>query len=363
MSELDLDAASTSTSSTEELDPDAASTLTSSTDDLSISSEDTAVDIDIEYFLPKSATEMHTKNPEEPFDFRRCSLEHAKRYTEAKSPTADASKTTARPPPRRRCSLEHAKQYVEAKAPTTNASKTKASPPPQRRSSLKVGPSSVTKHVAFSQDVHDIEKIEFRDDAYFQAAWLSRSERAEVQEKAKADMRIVKHLKRNPDFASLPDMRHLRSHISIRGMEHSYSRYKLNHFKNEKESVICAVLEAQRRLGSNARSSGDVGQTIAKASAYHSLPSRRRAFRLAEGDEAAVQKYLGRVRQKKTSSQGFCANDDGIFSHHELSSLQNDEVLQPQRASMPSYKRPTSPFKLDTNENTCGDDSVFFVYP
>ena len=313
------------------VDLDAASTLTSSTEDMSISSEGAKVDINIDISKSAKRTDMNRPPvPEEPFGFRRCSLEHAKQYTEAKSPAADASKTTTYPPPR-------------------------------RRSSLKSGPSSATKHVAFSKKVH-MKKIGFRDDAYFQATWLSRSERAEVQEKAKTDMGIVKHLNRNPELASRPDMRYLRSLISVRGMEHFYTRHTLNLLKNEKESVICAVLEAQQRLGnsssssftsldSDMRSSSDIGKTIANASAYHSLPSRRRALRLAEGDEAAVRKYLSRGRQKKTSSQDFCArNEDSI-------------MRESRRASMPSYKRTASSFKLATNEDTSGDDSVFFVYP
>lgn len=294
---------------------------------------------------------------------------------------------------------------------------------PLRRSSLKTGSSAYVKNVTFHSDVH-MKKIPYRNERYLQAAWLSREERSLITEQAKTDMRIVKHLAKNPDLAARPDMIRLRNLISVRGMEHLFSKKTMRIPKNEREEVICAVLEAQQRMGNSHSSSfssldstyngsvgGDANMTdfIARICAECSRPSRERARKLGLGDEAAIRSYVGRNAKRRMSpspasscssqhkSSTCTSNTAKHFSgidqytpkedihfqqHHHgessssartlLGSLDSfgvdneneDGMRQRRRSSDPGGNSSTSScFKLNITDESCEADTAFFVYP
>lgn len=385
------------------LEQDAVSTLTTSTEDMSISSEgadDCVSNMPSARYQSANAAVKRTGNKQQPatngnnrrllspqapsFGFRRCSLEHARRRHTPRN-TDDMS--TASYPANR----------------------------PRRRSSLKSGPSPFVKNVTFSNNVH-MKKIPHRNERYRQAAWLSREERSLITEQAKTDMRIVKHLAKNPDLAARPDMIRLRNLISVRGMEHLFSKKTMRIPKNEREEVVCAVLEAQQRMGNSHSSSfssldstyhasiggdADMADSIARICTDRSLPSRERARRLAIGDEAAIRSYVGQTAKGRMSTSSASSSSaqrksspggsnttkhyhemkqsaaDSHFAHHNadtssrtLGSLDSfgvdneDGMPQRRRASDPGgNSNKSSCFKLNINDESCEPDTAFFVYP
>ena len=383
------------------LEQDAVSTSTTSTEDMSISSEgaDDCVGNmpSARYHSANAAMKGRAGNTQQPatngngrrllspqapsFGFRRCSLEHTRRHT-----------------------CRNTDNMSIASSPFNR---------PRRRSSLKSGASPFVKSVTFSNDVH-MKKIPYRNERYLQAAWLSREERSLIAEQAKTDMRIVKHLAKNPDLAARPDMIRLRNLISVRGMEHLFSKTTTRIPKNEREEVVCAVLEAQQRMGNSHSSSfssldsnchGSIGgdsnmaDSIARICAGRSLPSRERARRLAIGDEVAIQSYVGRSRsrsaspasssfaQKKQSPDSSHATKrypevkqstvDSHFTHNSADTssrtlgsfdsfgVDNEDVPQRRRASDPggNSSSTSSCFKLNITDESCEADTAFFVYP
>ena len=380
------------------LEQDAVSTLTTSTEDTSISSE--------------GADDCVRNMP--PARYQSANLARTRRPGNAQQPASNGNGRRLLPPQApsfgfRRCSLEYARQHASR---YTDDMPPASSPfnRPRRRSSLKSGYSPFVKNVTFSNDVH-MKKIPYRNERYLQAAWLSREERSLITEQAKTDMRIVKHLAKNPDLAARPDMIRLRNLISVRGMEHLFSKKTMRITKNEREEVVCAVLEAQQRMGNSHSSSfssldsnyhgsvggdSDMADSIARICAERSLPSRERARRLAIGDEAVMQSYVGRSRSASSASSSSAQNKqspnssntakrypemkqstvDSHFAHHSadtssrtLGSLDSfgvveDGMPQRRRASDPGGNTSTSScFKLNISDESCEADTAFFVYP
>ena len=139
-----------------------------------------------------------------------------------------------------------------------------------------------------------------------------------------------------------------------------------------------------------------MADSIARICAERSLPSRERARRLAIGDEAAIQSYVGRSRSASSASSSSAQNKqspnssntakrypemkqstvDSHFAHHSadtssrtLGSLDSfgvveDGMPQRRRASDPGGNTSTSScFKLNISDESCEADTAFFVYP
>ena len=386
------------------LEQDAVSTLTTSTEDMSLSSE--------------GADDCVSNMPSARYQSANAAMK--RRPGNAQQPATNGNSRRLLPPQApsfgfRRCSLEHARRHTSRNNDDMSTAYYPDNHRPPRRSSLKSGPSPFVKSVTFSNDVH-MKKIPYRNERYLQAAWLSREERSLITEQAKTDMRIVKHLAKNPDLAARPDMIRLRNLISVRGMEHLFSKKTMRIPKNEREEVVCAVLEAQQRMGNSHSSSfssldsnyhgsiggdADMADSIARTCAERSLPSRERARRLAIGDEAAIRSYVGRSRSASPASSSSSVQNkqspgssntctakrypemkqstaDSHFAHHNadtssrtLGSLDSfgvdneDEMPQRRRASDPggNSSSTSSCFKLNITDESCEADTAFFVYP
>ena len=228
---------------------------------------------------------------------RRCSLDHhARHHQSAASGKDDATISTS-----------------STSLTGTTGETTHRQP---RRSSLKPSsstsrPSSTTpkKHVTFSLDVR-VKEIEFRDQDYNQAAWLSKEERQDIQYRAKADLKVIKHLTKYPEDRDTPGFRAVRSNISLRGLEQFISKRIQRCLILEQQDVIYSVLEAQElQLQFSSHFGAFNGpEELAKVSAERSFPSGERALRQGKEDEAAVLSYLGLTSRKKKSADSYlCA--------------------------------------------------------
>lgn len=221
----------------------------------------------------------------------------------------------------RRCSLDHHARHhpiaVSSKDDTTISTSsssltvaTEEMTRQPRRSSLKSSsstsrPTRITpkKCVAFSRDVR-VKEIEFRDQDYIQAAWLSKEERQDIQYRARADLKVIKHLTKHPEDKNTPGFRAVRSNISLRGLEQFLSKRIQQCLILEQQDVIYSVLEAQELQFQCSSHFGTLygPEELAKVSAERSLPSCDRALRQGKEDEAAALSYLGLSTRKKSSS-------------------------------------------------------------
>ena len=79
---------------------------------------------------------------------------------------------------------------------------------------------TTTKYVTFSLDVA-VRPIAPKSPTELAASWLSREERADIQQAAKSDLRTLKAIARLPRDVQIadPNVRNLRSSMSIRGLE------------------------------------------------------------------------------------------------------------------------------------------------
>eukprot|EP00563_Minutocellus_polymorphus_P009505 CAMPEP_0181023286 /NCGR_PEP_ID=MMETSP1070-20121207/1971_1 /TAXON_ID=265543 /ORGANISM="Minutocellus polymorphus, Strain NH13" /LENGTH=310 /DNA_ID=CAMNT_0023100293 /DNA_START=17 /DNA_END=949 /DNA_ORIENTATION=+ len=234
--------------------------------------------------------------PENPsvISFRRCSLDHAR--SRHHHPVSSDTCT---------CSTASCSSFAD--------DSTVASTRQRRRSSLKTSTSrpraastpTPNKCVTFRSDVL-VKEIEFRDKDSLKAAWLSKEERQDIQFRAKADLKVIKHLSKHPEDRDTPGFRDIRSNISLRGLEHFVSKRIQRSLILEQQDVIYSVLETQEL---QRQCSPHVGTLygpagLAKLSAERSLPGRERALRQGKEDEAAVLSYLGRsTRRKKSADQ------------------------------------------------------------
>ena len=239
-------------------------------------------DIAIVDSLPAEQTKSEYRLPRPPpIGFRRCSLEHAKQVEEIKKYQRQSS---ARRPPPRRSSLKSSSAYTSSSsAAVPNSSNNTNS----------------DKGVAFDGSVR-MKIIEFRDQAYLEAAWLSQQERIEIQNEARADVKTIKQLTKHPHLLKdSPELRQLRSSMTIRGLEHFYSKKIHRNLVQEQANVINDVLDLQDQLNDSSRSFGtqiDKEKRIAQISADGSLPARERAILQGREDETAIKKYLQRER-------------------------------------------------------------------
>ena len=234
--------------------------------------------------------------PPAPIEFRRCSLEHAKQVEEIKKHQRQHS--SARRPPPRRSSLKTSSSYTSSSSSSNNTSR----------------PTSTTctgseKTVTFEGSVR-MKIIEFRDQAYLEAAWLSQDERIEIQSQARADVKTIKQLAKHPQLLEdSPELRQLRSSMSLRGLEQFYSKRVHRNLVSEQTNAIFGVLELQDELDELSRSIGtqfDKEKRLAQVSTDASLPARERAFVQGREDEAAIQKYLQR---EKANSNTYMASE------------------------------------------------------
>ena len=218
-----------------------------------------------------------------PIGFRRCSLEHARHVEETKRHNRQSS---ARRPAPRRSSLKTSSAYSSTSSPNNNFS-------------------SSDKRVAFDGSVR-MKIIEYRDQAYLEAAWLSQQERIEIQNEARADVKTIKHLTKHSHLVEdSPELRQLRSSMSLRGLEQFYSKRIHRNLVQEQANVIYDVLELQDELNESSRSFGtqfDRAARIARVSSDGSLPARERAIVQGREDEAAINKYLERERSRSKAS-------------------------------------------------------------
>jgi len=151
------------------------------------------------------------------------------------------------------------------------------------------------QRVRFSPDVR-VKKFERPDDADLQRAWLSKAERSAIQAQAKADLKIIKRLSKEPDQVAA-DVRALRKTISLRGLEQFFSKRTLRALKEEQTDVIFGVLEAQqlqRQVSPHCYGGYGGPNELAQLSADLSRSARDRAGRQGREDEASVVAYLGR---------------------------------------------------------------------
>mmetsp|Transcript_32053 Transcript_32053/g.94328 ORF Transcript_32053/g.94328 Transcript_32053/m.94328 type:complete len:506 (-) Transcript_32053:160-1677(-) len=241
--------------------------------------------------LPRRAGGDEPPRPESSTAFRRCSLEFtrqnsAKKLSEPKAavdPASAASSSASRRRPRRSSLKSTATSSTSSTSAASTASSSSSSSP--------------TKFVTFSLDV-SVRPIAHKTPTENNACWLSTDERQAIQLQGKADLKTLKAISALPTAvqASDPDIRALRSSISIRGLE-QFSSKRLHH-------ALCAlqhdhlwsVLEAQEeqrvrhRCYGHSRSARD----LAKVSAERSATSRDRAMRQGREDMVAVLGYLGR---------------------------------------------------------------------
>lgn len=278
----------------------------------------------------------------------------------------------------RRCSLDHARQVEESKRIQRSARR-----PAPRRSSLKTsssytpGPSCKRALVEFDRGVR-VKIIDFRDEAYLEAAWLSKEERKEIQDAARADVKTIKQLAKHRHLLEeSPELRQLRSTMSLRGLEQFYSKKVHRALQEYQMNFIYDILELQEAINDASLSFGtqhDKAERIAQKSAEGSLPSRERAIVQGREDEAAIKKYLQQLRStlSDTNSQEAApapaappgdAKPAGI----ETSSRSLDDRLlnrppeparQQRRASMPT--RPSDSYYSDLNKlANPGDDYMY----
>lgn len=126
----------------------------------------------------------------------------------------------------RRCSLEHAKQNSARKLDATDTDPSHHS---ARRSSMKTSSTSGTgasrvKNVTFGLNVQ-VRPIAAKSDEENQACWLSKEERHQIQLQCNADLEILKRIAKSPEATkNVPEMRAVRSSISIRGLEQFSSK-------------------------------------------------------------------------------------------------------------------------------------------
>lgn len=307
-----------------------------------------------------------------PIGFRRCSLEHAKQVEEIKRHQRESS---ARRPPPRRSSLKASSAY-------TSSSSSAAVPNSSNNTNR---PSD--KSVAFDGSVR-VKIIEFRDQAYLEAAWLSQEERIEIQNKARADVKTIKQLTKHPHLLEdSPELRQLRSSMSLRGLEQFYSKRIHRNLVQEQMNVIYDVLELQDQLNESSRSFGtqfDKAKRIAQISTDGSLPARERAIVQGREDEAAIKKYLQRERSNSityvnsaaspTQAPGAPAQDtkpraaDAATAHISSRSLDDANLPRPttrrqqRRASMPTV-RSSDAFSTDLQSMACPKDDSNWNYP
>ena len=191
-----------------------------------------------------------------------------------------------------RCSLEHAKHVEEKRQSHRHR-------PLQKISSASTPtPASDKKKVAFSDTVR-VKRIPFRDEAYFQAAWLSKQEQADIQGEAKNDIKIVKQLTKNSYLMKeSPEIRHLNLSISLRGLEPFSSRRMHQRLLQEQFNVICSVLDVQDEINDSMNTLIDKEERIAQVSAGGSRKARERAIARGIEDEAAIKQCLVQERSK-----------------------------------------------------------------
>ena len=144
-----------------------------------------------------------------------------------------------------------------------------------------------------------VKRIPFRDEAYFQAAWLSKQEQADIQSEAKADIKIVKQLTKNSYLMKeSPEIRHLNLSISLRGLEPFSSRRMHQRLLQEQFNVICSVLDVQDAINDSMNTLIDKEERIAQVSAGGSRKARERAIARGIEDEAAIKQCLVQERSK-----------------------------------------------------------------
>ena len=195
--------------------------------------------------------------------------------------------------------------------------------------SLSTSSSTKAKRVCFNAEVR-VKTIEFPDEEQLARSWLSKEERAEIQKQAKADLRLIKRISKEPDQSS-PDIRAIRKSISLRGLEHFFSKRILNDIKEEQQDVICGILvaqELQRRQRREVDQHHTLGgpRQLAKLSAELSQSARDRALRKGQKDEAAVGSYLGRTARE--------AAEAGFVVHAHSSSSRGGGGRATRRGSM-----------------------------
>ena len=278
-----------------------------------------------------SNVEAYEVRKARPASFRRDSIEHNKRQ----SPTrlrddmpGGASSSSSLPPThvivpnktgkatttaRRRSSLKKTKPEDSVAASSTRSLSTS---------------SAKRKRVSFSADVR-MKKIERPDEDQLARSWLSKEERAEIQKQAKADLKIIKRIAKEPDQSS-PDIRAIRKTISLRGLEQFFSKRTLRDLKEEQQDVIYGVLEAQElQRQVDEHMYGAYGpRQLAKLSAELSQSARDRATRQGREDEAAVVSYLGRTSR--------AAAEPGFAFHTHSSSSSGGGGRATRRGSMPT---------------------------
>ena len=308
-----------------------------------------------------------------PIGFRRCSLEHAKQVEEIKRYQRESS---ARRPPPRRSSLKSSSAYTSSSSAAVPNSYNNTSRPSD-------------KSVAFDGSVR-MKIIEFRDQAYLEAAWLSQEERIEIQNQARADVKTIKQLTKHPHLLEdSPELRQLRSSMSLRGLEQFYSKRIHRNLVQEQMNVIYDVLELQDQLNESSRSFGtqfDKEKRIAQVSTDGSLPARERAIVQGREDEAAIKKYLQRERSNSmtytssaashTQAPGAPAQDikpggaDAATAHISSRSLDDAHLPRPtaqahrqqRRASMPTV-RSSDAFSTDLQNMVCPKDDSNWNHP
>lgn len=200
----------------------------------------------------------------------------------------------------RRCSLEHVKQNSARKldAPTDADPSHRAT----RRSSSTATDTSRVKNVTFGLSVQ-VRPIAAKTEEEIQALWLSKEERHQIQLQCNADLKILKRIAKTPETAKNdPEIRAVRSSISIRGLEQFSSKRLHRALWALQQDQIHAVLEAQDIQRDMLRCYGaapDPHDMLAKISAERSLEARERALRQGLEDESVI---LG--RKPSSSSSG-----------------------------------------------------------
>lgn len=269
-----------------------------------------------------------------PASFRRDSIEHNKRQSPTRlrddmpGDTSSSSSSLPMPPTQIIVPIKIGKT-----ATTRRRSSLKKTKPEDSFATSSNKPNSTSsaerKRVSFSSDVR-MKKIERPDDEQIARAWLSKEERAEIQVQAKADLKIIKRISKEPDQSS-PDIRAIRKTISLRGLEQFFSKRTLRDLKEELQDVIYGVLEAQelQRQVSEHLYGAYGPRQLAKLSAELSEPARERATRQGREDEAAVVSYLGRT-SRAAAEPGFS------FHPSRSSSSSGGNGRANRRGSMPT---------------------------
>ena len=278
-----------------------------------------------------SNVEAYEVQKARPASFRRDSIEHNKRQ----SPTrlrddmpGGASSSSSLPPTHVIVPNKTGKATTTARR-RSSLKKTKPEDCVATSSTRSLSTSSAKrKRVSFSADVR-MKKIERPDEEQLARSWLSKEERAEIQKQAKADLKIIKRISKEPDQSS-PDIRAIRKTISLRGLEQFFSKRTLRDLKEEQQDVIYGVLEAQElQRQVDEHMYGAYGpRQLAKLSAELSQSARDRATRQGREDEAAVVSYLGRTSR--------AAAEPGFAFHQHSSSSSSGTGRATRRGSMPT---------------------------